>query len=178
MAIKSTIYKVELQLSDLTRHVYQSFSQTIALHPSETVERMLARVVMFALYADEQLSFCKGVSTDDEPDLWIKSLSDEIELWIELGQLSEDRVRKACGRSKNVIVAIFQDNAGDVWFKQNQSKLARYQNLDVIKIPQQAIEQLSVMVNRTMHFSVTIDESSISISDEKDYVSFEVEKLT
>jgi uncharacterized protein YaeQ len=177
MAQKSTIYKVEIQLSDLTRHLYDSFSTTVALHPSETIERMMTRIVMFSLHAHEQLVFCKGVSTDDEPDLWLKSLSGDTELWIELGQLSEERIRKACSKSKRVIVASFQDNAGDVWWKQHQTKLTRFNHLDVVKIPQQSVEQLAAMCGRTMHFSVTIDESNISISDEKDYVSFEVESL-
>jgi uncharacterized protein YaeQ len=177
MAQKSTIYKVDIQLSDLSRHLYQSFATTIALHPSETVERMMARVVMFACHASEGLVFCKGVSTDDEPDLWQKSLSGDLELWIELGQLSEDRIRKACSKSKQVVVASFQDNAGDVWWKQNQNKLTRFKHLSVIKIPQQAVEDLSAMCARTMHLSITIEDSSISISDETNYISFEVESL-
>ncbi|MEJ2453306.1 MAG: YaeQ family protein, partial [Candidatus Thiodiazotropha sp.] len=100
MALKSTIYKAELQIADMDRNHYQAYSLTLARHPSETDERMLLRLVAFALNAHEQLGFCKGISTDDEPDLWQKSLSGEIELWIELGQPDEKRLRRACGRAR------------------------------------------------------------------------------
>ena len=97
MAIKSTIFKAELQISDMDRHYYQTHVLTIARHPSETDERMMVRILAFALNADEALEFTKGISTQDEPDIWRKSLSGEIECWIDLGQPDEKRIRKACG---------------------------------------------------------------------------------
>ena len=100
MALSARICKADLNVVDMDRHYYQQHSLTIAQHPSETNERLMLRLLAFALHASDMLSFCKGISTEDEPDLWQKSLSDEIELWIELGLPSEKRLKKACGRAK------------------------------------------------------------------------------
>ena len=99
MALSATICKADLNIVDMDRHYYQQHSLTVAQHPSENDERLMIRLLAFALHADEFLSFTKGLSTDDEPDLWQKSLSGEIELWIELGLPSEKRLKKACGRA-------------------------------------------------------------------------------
>ena len=85
MAQKATIYKVELSVSDMDRHYYETHKLTVAKHPSETDERLMVRLIAFALNAREQLEFSRGLSTDDEPDLWEKSLSGEIDLWVTLG---------------------------------------------------------------------------------------------
>ena len=104
MALSATICKADLNIVDMDRHYYQQHSLTVAQHPSENDERLMIRLLAFALHADEFLSFTKGLSTDDEPDLWQKSLSGEIELWIELGLPSEKRLKKACGRAQQVIL--------------------------------------------------------------------------
>ncbi|PUB73108.1 MAG: hypothetical protein DBP01_19455, partial [gamma proteobacterium symbiont of Ctena orbiculata] len=95
MALKATVFKAEVEVSDMERGHYQTYNLTLARHPSETDERLMVRLLAFLLNADEALSFTKGLSTDDEPDLWQKSLSNEIELWVELGQLDEKRLRRA-----------------------------------------------------------------------------------
>src|SRR5680860_958910 len=104
MALKATIFKATLNIADMDRHYYADHQLTLAQHPSENDERMMIRLLAFALNAREGLEFTKGLSTDDEPELWQKSLSDEIELWIELGLPDESRLRKACNRSKQVIL--------------------------------------------------------------------------
>src|SRR6056297_2009370 len=104
MALKATIFKAALNIADMDRHYYGDHQLTLAQHPSETAERLMVRLLAFALNASETLTFTKGISTDDEPDLWQKSLSDDIELWIELGLPNESRLRKACGRAQRVIV--------------------------------------------------------------------------
>ena len=100
MAVGAKVHKVELHVSDLDRHHYGTHPLVLAQHPSETDERVMLRVLAFALFADERLAFGRGLSTDDEPDLWRKDLTGAIEQWIELGQPDESRVRKACGRRR------------------------------------------------------------------------------
>ena len=104
MAQKATIYKVELSVSDMDRHYYETHKLTVAKHPSETDERMMVRLLAFALNANEQLELTKGLSTDDEPDIWQKSLSGELDLWVALGLPSEKIRRQSCGKAKEVIV--------------------------------------------------------------------------
>src|SRR5690348_18273606 len=102
MALNSTIYKVELQISDMDRHYYATHALTLARHPSETEERLMVRLLAFALHADDRLEFGKGLSDEDQPALWRRAYTDEIEQWIELGQPDEARIRKACGRARRV----------------------------------------------------------------------------
>ncbi|HXH71658.1 MAG TPA: YaeQ family protein, partial [Mariprofundaceae bacterium] len=116
MAINATIFKAEVQITDLDRHYYADHQLTIARHPSETDSRMMVRLVAFAFHAGEALQFTRGISTEDEPDLWQKSMSGEIELWIELGQPDEKRIRKACGRARKVIVYTYQQRSGEAWW--------------------------------------------------------------
>src|SRR6478609_7781043 len=104
MALNATIIKAELHVADMDRHYYQQHNLTLAQHPSETDERLMVRLLVFALYASEFLTFTKGLSSEDEPDLWQKSLTGDIELWIELGLPSDKRIRKACGRAQQVII--------------------------------------------------------------------------
>ncbi len=99
MAQKATIYKVELSVSDMDRHYYETHKLTVAKHPSETDERLMARILAFALNAHEQLEMTKGLSADDEPDIWQKSLSGELELWVALGLPGEKIVRQSCGKT-------------------------------------------------------------------------------
>lgn len=110
MALKSTIFKAQVQLSDMDRHLYESLSLTIARHPSENDERMMCRLLAYLFNYHEQLSFTKGLCVDDEPELWQRSLSDEIELWIDFGLPEEKRIRKACAKSQKV--KIFAYGAG------------------------------------------------------------------
>ena len=113
MALKSTIYKAKLNVTDMDRQVYQEFPLTIACHPSETEARMMLRILAFALHADERLEFGRGISTDSEPDLWQKSLSDDVELWIDLGTPDESRLRKASGRAERVKLFVYGDRSDD-----------------------------------------------------------------
>ena len=104
MAQKATIYKVELSVSDMGRHYYETHKLTVAKHPSETDERLMVRILAFALNAHEQLELTKGLSTEDEPDIWQKNLSGELELWVALGLPSDKIIRQSCGKADDVII--------------------------------------------------------------------------
>lgn len=170
MALKATIFKADLAISDMDRHYYDNHSLTIARHPSESDLRMMVRVLAFALNAHEQLSFTKGLSTQDEPDLWQKSLSGEIELWIDLGNPDEKRIRQACGKAKQVIIYNYGGNSSDVWWQQTQSKLSRFNNLSVVNLTSEDMDALSAMVNKTMTLNMTIQEGDIFVSDDANSV--------
>ncbi|MGB5563242.1 MAG: YaeQ family protein, partial [Sedimenticolaceae bacterium] len=134
MALNATIHRCTLQVSDLDRGYYQTHALTLARHPSETDQRMMMRVLAFALNADEHLSFTRGLSQDDEPDLWQHSLSDELTLWIETGQPDEKRIKKACSRSERVLIYCYQHRAANVWWTQIARRLERFNHLSVFKL--------------------------------------------
>jgi len=165
MAIKSTIFKVELEVTDMDRNHYQDYQLTIARHPSENDERMMVRLLAFALNAHEFLQFTKGLSTDDEPDIWQKSLSDEIELWIDLGQPDEKRIRKACGRAQKVMICTYQQGSSRVWWQQAQQKLERFENLSVVNFADDAVRELGLMAKRAMRLQCTIQDGSLWLSN-------------
>ncbi len=170
MAIKSTIFKADLQIADMDRNYYQPHLLTLARHPSETDERMMVRLLAFALHADKALSFTKGLSSDEEPDLWLKNLSDEVELWIDLGQPDEKRIRKACGRAKQVIIYCYSSRSATVWWEQNSSKLQRFDNLRVIHIPNDVSKQLAYLAQRNMQLQCTIQDGQLWLADDAESV--------
>lgn len=165
MALKSTIYKAQLNVADMDRHVYGDFPLTLARHPSETDERMMLRLLAFALHADEQLEFGRGISTDDEPDLWRKSLSGEIEQWIELGTPDASRLRKACGRAGQVLLYGYGDRALPVWWGKNKQELARFSNLQVYSITDETCQALGEMAAQTMDLQCSIEDGEAWLSD-------------
>ncbi|RDH86519.1 MAG: hypothetical protein DIZ77_04200 [endosymbiont of Seepiophila jonesi] len=161
MALKATIFKAALQIADMDRNYYQEHLLTVARHPSETDERMMVRLLAFAMNADERLIFTKGISTDDEPDIWNKSLSGEIDCWIELGQPDEKRLRKASGRAKNVIVYLYSGRGADIWWEQNRDNLQRLSNLSVINLSGDSCQALANLAQRNMQLQCTIQDGQI-----------------
>src|SRR6266542_2837271 len=113
MATNATIFKATLHIADMDRQYYEDHSLTLARHPSETDERMMVRLLAFAMHAHEALSFGRGLSTEDEPDLWQKDLTGLIERWIEVGQREEKNIRQACGRAKQVVIYTYGGRAAD-----------------------------------------------------------------
>ncbi|MBC7454089.1 MAG: YaeQ family protein [Massilia sp.] len=176
MALKATIYKAELQIADMDRNYYQQHLLTLARHPSETDERMMIRLLAFAIHASEQLAFTKGLFDTDEPDLWQKDLTGAIELWLEVGQPDEKRLMKACGRAAKVVVYSYGATS-HIWYKQIGNKLERARNLSVINIPSEAAVQLQKMANRNMQLQCTIQDGQIWLTDSVDTVLVERESF-
>jgi uncharacterized protein YaeQ len=165
MALKSTIYKAEIQIANMDTHYYANHPLTLAKHPSETEERLMVRLIAFTLFADETLMFGKGLSEEDEADLWQRDLTNAITLWIDVGLPVERSIRKACGKANKVAVLVYGGNAADIWWSQNSKHLLKLNNLTVISIPHTKI--LSEMCNRNMQLSCTIQDAQLLISDGK-----------
>lgn len=174
MALKPTIYKFRLSLSDTNRDVYDSAQLTIAQHPSETIPRMMARVLAFCAKYQPDLVFTKGLSTIEEPDLWVKSLDDQIQYWVEIGEPSLDRIKKATRLSPRVDVFSFNSKS-DVWWEQTKNKAHQY-NASFYRFNWDAIEALSEVVERGMDISVMITGDSLFVDVPQG--SFEVQLET
>lgn len=161
MAANATIYKASLNIADMDRNYYAEHNFTLAKHPSETDLRLMIRLIAFMLNADENLLFTKGITQDDEPDLWQKALNGDIELWIDLGQPDEKRIRKACGRAKNVIIYTYQEGSALAWWKQMQGSLGRFKNLSVrhLKID----GDIELLAQRTMALQCNISDRELSV---------------
>lgn len=173
MAIKATVFKANLQIADMERHYYQDHALTLARHPSETDERMMVRLLAFALHAHEYLEFGQGMTDDDEADLRQKDLTGAIELWIDVGIPDEKLIRKACGRANQVVVYCYGGRVADLWFAQNASQFARQKNLTVINLPVENTRELAKLAQRTMQLQCTIQDGQVWLSDGNQSVMIE-----
>ena len=161
MALKATIFKAELQVSDLDRHYFGTHSLTIARHPSETDQRMMVRLVAFALNAGELLEFGRGLSSEGEADLVMKDLTGAIELWIDVGLPDEREIRKAAGRARAVTVYLYGGRSAAMWWKQNESAMAKIANLSVVEIPEDVTDALEPLAQRNMRVECTVQEGQV-----------------
>lgn len=162
MALGATIYKASLQIADMDSQYYGDHALTLAQHPSETVERLMVRLLAFILYASDSLEFGKGISSEDEPALWQKNLSGEIELWIDVGQPDENDLRKASKRAEQVVCLTYGRNA-NLWWQKNRDKLTRLKNLSIIILPSSQTEALAKLAARTMQLQCNIQDGLVQI---------------
>lgn len=164
MAQNATIFKVEVSVSDMDRHYYETHKLTVAKHPSETDERLMLRLVAFALNAHDHLEMAKGLSTDDEPDLWQKSLSGQLDIWITLGLPSEKVVRQSCAKAGKVIIYPYGGQAADLWWAKIQNSTTRFDNLDVVYFAPAETAALAELANRTMKLQVNVQDGEVMVS--------------
>lgn len=166
MALNATIFKTDLTITDMDRGHYATHALVLARHPSETDERMMVRLLAFALNAGEMLAFGRGLSSEDEPDVWEKDLTGAIQLWIEVGLPDEKAVRKACGRAAQVRIYAYGRGAGR-WWQDVQTALARPDNLTVIELPQAATQAMAALAQRTMQLQCTVQDGTAWLTDGK-----------
>jgi len=164
MAQNATIYKVELSVSDMDRHYYETHRLTIAKHPSETDERLMVRIVAFALNAHEHLEMTKGLSTDDEPDIWQKNLRGEIDVWVALGLPSEKVMRQSCSKAGKVIVYPYGGRVAEMWWDKVRHGTTRFDNLQVINFTEAHTAALAQLANRAMKLQVNIQDGEVMVS--------------
>ena len=177
MALKATIYKADLSIADMDRNYYQEHALTIARHPSETDERVMIRLLAFALHADPALAFGKDLFDVEEPALWLKDLTGAIDLWVEVGQPDERRLMKASGQSNRVLVYSYSATS-HIWFKQLASKIERARKITIVHISPDSSMALERLCQRNMQLQCTIQDGQVWITDGKETVQVEREILT
>ncbi|MGQ5521638.1 YaeQ family protein [Chitinimonas sp. PSY-7] len=177
MALNATIYKADLNVSDMDRGYYGQHNLTIACHPSETTERMMLRVLAFALHASEGLKFSRGISSEDEPDIWEHHDHGDVKLWIELGLPDERRLRQSCGKSDEVVLFAYGGRALPVWWKANAGVLRKLDKLTVLTVPEATLVELDAMAARSMQLSCTIQDGIVWLADGANNLEIHVETL-
>lgn len=178
MALRATIYKAELHIADNDRGYYGSHNLTLARHPSETDERMMVRLLAYALFtdSDETLEFTRGLSATEEPDLWRKDLTGAIVQWIETGLPDERRILKACGKAQEVIVFAYGRNAG-LWWQGIQDKVARTDRLSVYILDADETMQLANLAARKMTLNINLQDADAWVSSDEGSVGVHLRKL-
>ena len=178
MALKATVFKAQLQVADTNRHYYQEHTLTIAQHPSETEERMMVRLLAFALHADEQLAFGEGMTNDAEADVWLHDLSGVLRLWIDVGTPDEKLIRKACNRADQVVVYAYGARTVDIWFQQNKHLFAQQDNLLIYHLPADKTKALANMAKRNMAIQCTNTDNQVFMSTDDDNLEITLETLS
>ena len=176
MALKATIYKVDLQIADMDRNYYAEHALTLARHPSETDERLMVRVLMYALNAQEGIAFTRGLSEADEPEIWVKDLTGQLTLWIDIGQPDEARLRKACGRAEQVI-AVCHSSSCQLGWKQIETKLTRIRNLTVLQLSTDSSQALAALTQRSMQLQCLVQDGEVWLSTDAQRVPVVLNKL-
>ncbi|CAD5374874.1 conserved hypothetical protein [Rubrivivax sp. A210] len=177
MALKATIYKAAIQIADMDRGLYADHALTLALHPSETEERLMVRLLAFALNVPENdhggaLQMARGLSDTDEPDLWQKDLTGQLLHWIEVGQPDERRLAKAsgmAGRGGRVSIYTY-GSAAPIWWAPLAPKVARLANLAVWQLPSAQSQELAKLAARSMQLQLTVQDGQIGIGNARDHV--------
>ncbi len=176
MAIKPTIYKLQIAISDFNRDHYDSVNLTVALHPSETLERMMARIVAYCINAQENLTFTKGLSNVEEPDIWVKTLDDLISLWIEVGEPTPERIKKSSRLAPKVKVYSFNSKS-NTWWEQSKNKVSPFKNVQFYQFNWRQTQNLASFAKRTMDWSLSISGDTVYITDENQECELEIREL-
>lgn len=166
MALSATIYKANISVSNMDQDYYARHHLTLARHPSETLERLMLRLSAFALHASETLHFSRGLSANEEPELLKKNNTEDIELWVELGEPDEKRLKKACSRSELVVLYSYGGRASEVWWRQIKHKVARLNKLSVFRISPETLSDLADICQRSMQLSATIQDGQLWLAVE------------
>jgi uncharacterized protein YaeQ len=165
MALPSTVYRASVQLSDLDRQVYEQLQTTIARHPSETAERLVARLLAYALCYQEDLVFTKGVGSGDEPDLWSIGPDGRVKLWIEVGLPDPDRLAKSCRHvERGILLASGPAQTKSRWLTQNLTKLSASPNLTIVSVDYEFLGQLVANLQRVITWSLTVTEGALYLT--------------
>lgn len=176
MALKATIYKATVNVADMDRNVFIDNTLTLARHPSETAERMMLRLLAWMVHANERLVFTRGLSAEDEPEVWQLNDHNGIDIWIELGLPEERRIKKACSRSQQVWLYTYNGRAAQPWWQQQQSKLAQHPNLTVRYLNDEQLSALAQMASRSMTLQATIQDGTVWLSDDDHHLEIQFEQ--
>ncbi len=178
MAQKATIFKADLSVADMERNYFATHALTLARHPSETDERMMVRLLAFALNADDSLGFGRGLASDDEADLTQRDLTGAIQLWIDVGLPDEKSLRKASGRAERVIVYAYGGRAVDLWWTKNRDTLERLPNFSAFAVPTESSQALAHLAARSMQLQCTVQEGHLWFSNAHETVAITLTNLS
>ncbi|WP_413453416.1 YaeQ family protein [Erwinia persicina] len=173
MALKATIYKATVNVADMDRNVFIDQTLTLARHPSETEERMMLRLLAWLVHANERLTFTRGLSAEDEPEIWQLNDHGGIDMWIDLGLPDERRIKKACSRSQHVWLYTYNWRAAQPWWQQHQSKLSQHDNLTIRYLNDEQLSALIKLASRSMTLQATIQDGTIWLSDDSSHLEIQ-----
>ncbi len=163
MALPATVYRVSIDLANLDANRYEKLQFTVARHPSETAERLVARVLAYALWFEEGLAFTKGICAGDEPDLWYKGPDGRVLLWLEVGQPEAERLLKASRHAAQVVLLAYGANRFR-WEAAHLPKLANVANIGVFALDEAFLKQVVTGLERAICWTLTVTEGTLYLA--------------
>ncbi len=176
MALRAEVYKALLQVADMDRHIYEDFNLILARHPSETEERLMVRVLAFALNASDGLQMGKGISTEDEADLYEKDPTGAVKTWIQVGLPDEKWLKKASARAEQVLLYIYGKNAA-LWWATHQQALKKIKKLRVYGLDPETTKQVAAQCARNMSLQCQIQDGELWLTHAQGSLSLRPELL-
>lgn len=164
MAMNSTIYRVAYSINQMDKSYFETFDLRVARHPSENEDRMMARLVAFGLWAEEGLTFTKGLCSDKEPEIWSHNYDGSIRCWIELGEPDVKRLTRACKHAEHVHVLVYGENSVDGWWTKVKPLLHRFKNLEIVRLDPACLEVLERQCTRRMDLSLFVSDGDATLN--------------
>jgi uncharacterized protein YaeQ len=177
MALSATLYTLRVTLNDADRGVYQTLELRVARHPSETLPYMLSRVLAYCLFWEPEIAFSKGLSTTDEPAVWVKSLDGRVKRWIDVGHPSAERLHKASKAAEHVAVCTFQDLDG---FARGLggARIHRAAEIELVGLPPSILAPLEAAMERRMEWDVAISDGQLYVTTAGQTLAGEITRST
>jgi uncharacterized protein YaeQ len=166
VALSATIFRFNVELSDVDRGKYERLEFRVARHPSESNAYLLARVIAYLLNVEEGIAFTEGIGSPDDPAIWIKDLTGVLLTWIDVGNPSARRLHKASKAARNVRIYTYRDPqillqeiAGE--------KVHRSEAIEIFALPPAFISQLeqTVAKDNNWQFLQSAGELSVTVGD-------------
>jgi uncharacterized protein YaeQ len=177
MALAATLYRFDIELSDVDRGVYAQLELRAAQHPSETARYLLTRVLAYCLSYEEGIEFSRGLGSSEEPAVWIKDLQGTVRAWIEVGTPSAERLHramKAVGR-----VAIFTQHDLELLRRGVRGKnVHRAEEIDVYAIERSVLDALESVLERSNRWSLARTDGEIFLNAGDRTVTTRLERLS
>ena len=163
MALTATVYTVDVQLSDVDRGVYETFSAKVAQQPSETDEFMVARVLAYCLEYREGIAFSKGLAEPDEPAIAVRDLTGAMLTWIDVGMPAADRLHKASKLARRVVVYTHKDADRLVEHLRGE-RIHRAEDIEIVALDRALIAGLVERLERRMKLDVSVTEGHLYVT--------------
>ena len=163
MALTATVYSFDVALSDVDRGLYEQLTFKAAQHPSESDEYFVARVLAYCLEYREGITFSRGLSEPDEPAITVRDLTGAIQVWVEIGNPSADRLHKASKAAPRVVVYTHKD-VGQLRRQLEGEKIHRREALEIRALDRELVAALAERLDKRMRWELSRTDGHLYVT--------------
>lgn len=163
MALTATIHHFDIDLADADRRRYESLALRVARHPSESEERLLARVLAYALEYTEGIEFSRGLSDPEEPAISVRDATGAVRAWIDVGSPDAARLHKAAKASPRVAVYVHKEPTQYV-ARLREARIHRAAAIELWAVDRAVLSALVARLDRRVAFSLAVSERELFVA--------------